>query len=61
MFYVLSHPNYQRFATTHFIDMHFVEKASPGMSKLLKEVVYSVNKLGRRFSSMPMEIKTTSK
>ena len=60
-FFVFSHPNYQRFATTHFIDMHFVEKASPKMSKLLKEVVYSVNKSGRRSSSMPMEIKTTSK
>ena len=46
-FFVLSHPNYQRFATTNFIDMHFVEKASPEISKLLKEVVYSVNKSGR--------------
>ena len=49
---MFSHPNYQRFATTHFIDMHCVEKASPEMSKLLKEVVYSVNKSGRRFSSI---------
>ena len=51
-FFVFNHPNYQRFATTHFIDLHFVEKASPEMLKLLKEAVYSVNKSGRRFSSM---------
>ena len=51
-FFVFNHPNYQRFATTHFIDLHFVEKASPEMLKLLKEAVYSVNKSCRRFSSM---------
>ena len=52
-FFVSNHPNYQRFATTHFIDLHFVEKTSPAMLKLLKGAVYSVDKLGRRLSSMP--------
>ena len=55
MVFVFYHPNYQRFATTHFIDLHFVEKASPEMLKLLIEAVYSVNKSGRRFSSMPTD------
>ena len=49
---MFNQPNYQRFATTHFIDLHFVENASPQMLKLLKEAVYSVNKSGRRFISM---------
>ena len=41
--------------STHFIDLHFVEKAFPEMLKLLEEAVYSVNKSGRRFSSMPTD------
>ena len=52
---MFNHPNYQRFATTHFIDLHFVEKASPEMLKLLIEAVYSVNKSGRRLSLMPTD------
>ena len=55
VFFVFNHPNYQRFATTNFVDLHFVEKASLEMIKLLKEAAYSVNKSGRRFSSMPTD------
>ena len=55
VFFVSNHPNYQRFATTHFIDLHFVEKASLEMLKLLKEAVYSVHNSGRRFNSMPTD------
>ena len=38
-----------------FIDLNFVEKASPEMLELLKEAVYSVSKSGWRFSSMPTD------
>ena len=54
-FFVFNYPNYERFATTHFIDLHFVENLSPEVLKLLKEAVYSVNKSGQRFSSMPTD------
>ena len=54
-FFVLNHSNYQRFATTHFIDVHFVDKASPEILNLLKEAVYSVNESGQRFSSIPTD------